>query len=199
MSLRNRGGVWHFRFKLDGREYAETTGLAATRQNERTAREKEMDYRQALLEGHRPVRRIVIREFNDAADEFLQWVQVEHRDHPNTYRRVVTSFASAKEFFGRTPVSLIDEGRVEAYKSWRVREHEVRDVTLRHDLHALSKFFRYSVKQHWTKENPLTNVEIPSDRDAVRIHILRPEEAKKYFSRAAKHPDLHDLGRLMLN
>jgi hypothetical protein len=54
---------------------------------------------------------------------------------------IATSFASIKEFFGREPVSLIDEARVECYKTWRVKEHKVRDITLRHDLHALSKFF----------------------------------------------------------
>src|SRR5271169_2639669 len=93
---------------------------------------------------------------------------------------------------------MIDEGRVESYKSWRVKEHEVRDVTVRHDLHALSTFFGYAIKQHWALQNPLRNVEIPSDSDAVRIHVISPAEEKLYFVRAQKHPDLHDLGRLML-
>jgi hypothetical protein len=48
MSLRNRGGIWHYRFRLDGREYAETTGLAATKQNERDARQMEAEHLQAL-------------------------------------------------------------------------------------------------------------------------------------------------------
>jgi len=74
-----------------------------------------------------------------------------------------------------------------------------RDVTLRHDLHALSKFFGHAIKQHWTRENPVRNVEIPSDEDAVRIHVLTAIEEEQYFARAAKHRDLHDLGRLMLN
>ena len=72
------------------------------------------------------------------------------------------SFASVGEFFGREAVSLIDEARVESYMTWRVKEHEVRDVTLRHDLHALSKFFGHAIKQHWARENPIRNVEIPS-------------------------------------
>jgi hypothetical protein len=32
-------------------------------------------------------------------------------------------------------------------------------------------FFPYAVKQHWTRENPLRSVEIPSDKEAVRMHI----------------------------
>ncbi len=81
----------------------------------------------------------------------------------------------------------------------RVNENKVRDLTLHHDPHALSKFFRYAIKQHWTRENPISNVEIPSDEDAVRMHVQTTSEEQQYFKRAAKHRDLHDLGRLMLN
>ena len=199
MPLRNRGGMFHFRFKLDGREYAETTGLAATKQNLSKAQQIESEYRQALLEGRRPSRRIVVREFNDAAKEFLDWAEVQYREHPNSYKRIKTSFASAKEFFGRDPIGLIDDARLEAYKTWRVKEHEIRDITLRHDLHALSTFFRYAIKQHWTRDNPVRCVSMPSDADAVRMHILTAKEEKTYFTRAAKQKDLHDAGRLILN
>ncbi len=199
MALRNRGGKWHFRFKLDGREYAETTGLAATKQNMTKAQQIEFEYRQSLLEGRRPSRRIIICEFSDAAREFLEWADMQHREHPNSSRRVSVSFASLKEFFGRDPVSTIDEGRVEGYKSWRIREHKVRPITLRHDLHALSKFFGYAVKQHWCQQNPVRNVEIPSDADAVRMHILTQQEENQYFERAAKYQTLYDVGRLILN
>jgi integrase len=124
---------------------------------------------------------------------------MKYRAHPNSYRRIATSFASVKAFFGREAVSLIEEARVEAYKSYRVKNHKVRDITLRHDLHALSKFFGYAITQHWTRENPIRNVEIPSDEDAVRMHVLTGAEEQLHFKRAAKHRDLHDLGRLMLN
>jgi integrase len=199
MAIRKRGGVWHFRFKLDGREYAETTGFAGTQRNESKAQQIELEYRQALLEGRRPSRRVVVREFSDAADEFLVWAKTEYREHPNSYKRIKTSFASAKEFFGKEPVSLIDEGKIDSFKAWRASEHEVRDITIRHDLHALSTFFGYAIRQHWTRENPIRNVEIPSDADAVRMHILTPTEEKVYFMRAAKWPDLYDAGRLIWN
>ena len=198
MPLRNRGRIWHYRFKLDGKEYSGATDLVATKQNTTKAQDVEADHRRALLEGRRP-QRIVVREFTDAAEEFLTWARMEHRAHPNSSRRIATSFASAKHFFGHEAVSLIDEGRIEAYKAWRVNEHEVRDITLRHDLHALSKFFGFAMKQRWTRTNPVRNVTVPSDADAVRIHVLTPDEEKEYFRRAAKHEDLYDLGRLILN
>jgi site-specific recombinase XerD len=199
MALRNRAGQWHYRFKLDGKEYSGTTDLAAIRRNRTNAQQIEAEHRQALLEGRKLTRRIVIRGFNDAAEEFLEWTKMEYRAHPNSHRRIVTSFASANEFFGADPVSLIDESRIEKYKVWRINQHQVRDVTLRHDLHALSKFFGFAIKQRWTRDNPILNVEIPSDADAVRIHILTATEERQYFDRASKHKDLHDLGRLILN
>jgi len=199
MALRNRGGVWHYRFMLQGREYSVTTSLAATKRNETTAQGMEADHRKALLEGKRGIRRIVVREFSDAAKDFLDWAKMEYRAHPNSEKRIATSFASLKDFFGREPVSAIDEARIECYKTLRANEHKVRNVTIRHDLHALSKFFAYAIQQRWAGENPVRNVKMPSDKDAVRMHILSAEEEKQYFNRATKYPNLHDLGRLILN
>ena len=199
MPLRNRGGKWHYRFEYGGKAYGQTTGLNATERNRTKAQAIEMEHWQALREGRMPQRKIVVRQFNDAADIFLEWAKVEHREHPNSARRLSVSFSSAREFFEAQPVSTIDEGRVEAYKQYRISEHQVRDVTLRHDLHALSKFFGYAIKQHWTMRNPLDNVEIPSDSEAVRIHVLSLPEEKQYFARAMQYADLYDLGRLILN
>ena len=199
MTLRKRYGMWSYRFKVCGKEYSGTTDLAATKQNETRAKQLEAEHLIALAEGRNPSRRMVVREFSDAATDFLDWVKVEHRSHPNSFLRIETSFTSLKLFFGREPVSLIHEGRVEAFKAWRVTEHEVRDITLRHDLHALSKFFRYAIKQRWHRENPVRNVKIPSDADAVRMHIITAAEEKDYFLRAAKNKNLWDLARLMRN
>ena len=190
MPLRNRGGKWHYRFNLDGKPYAGSTGLGATPQNLREAQLIEAERLQALREGKRTTRRIQVREFSDAAQAFLDWAKVEYRAHPNSYKRIATSFSSLTEFFGREPVSLVDEARIEDFKTWRIKEHDIRDVTLRHDLHALSTFFQYAIKQHWCRENPVRNVSIPSDADAVRMHVLTIAEVQAYFSRAAKYPDL---------
>jgi integrase len=124
---------------------------------------------------------------------------MEYRAHPNSHRRIATSLTSAKAFFGNRPVSTISEAEVEAYKVWRINEHQVRDITVRHDLHALSTFFKYAIKQHWTRENPIVNVKIPSDEDAVRIHVITPQEELEYFARVAKNQNLYDLAMLMRN
>jgi integrase len=199
MALRNRGGKWHYRFKVDGKHYGATTGLAATKRNETKAQQVEVEHRQALLEGRNPSRKIQVREFSDAAREFLEWAKMRYRAHPNSYLRIATSFASAKEFFGRKAVSLIDDGELEDFKAWRANKHKIRDITLRHDLHALSTFFRYAIKKRWARENPVRSVAIPSDAEAVRIHVIDSDEEKHYFLRAAKHQDLSDLAQLILN
>ena len=124
MALRNRNGIWNYRFKLDGKEYSGTTDLAATKQNMRAAQDKESEHRQGLREGRRPLLPIQVREFNEATRHFLDWAKMEYRAHPNSYRRIATSLTSAKQFFGKEPVSLIDSGRLEEYKAWRVNDHE---------------------------------------------------------------------------
>ncbi len=199
MALRKRYGMWSYRFKVSGKEYSGTTDLVATKQNETRAKEIEAGHRLALADGRNPARRMVVREFSDAAKEFLGWAKMEYRAHPNSYKRIVTSFTSLKLFFGREPVSLISESRVEAFKVWRINEYQVRDITLRHDLHAMSKFFGYAIKQRWTRENCVRNVNIPSDADAVRMHIITASEEKDYFLRTAKNKNVWDLARLMRN
>jgi integrase len=151
------------------------------------------------MEGRSPTRRLAVREFTDAVDEFMDWARMEYRAHPNSHRRIATSLTSAKEFFGKRPASTIYEGDIEAYKVWRSNVHEVRDLTVRHDLHALSVFFKYAIKQNWTRENPIRNVKIPSDEDAVRMHVISREEEQEYFSRAVRNQNLYDLARLMRN
>jgi integrase len=207
MPLRNRYGKWHYRFNLDGREYSAATDWDATERNRTKAQDMELEHRRALKEGRRPQHQVTIRAFNDAVKEFMEWAQVEYRQHPNSHRRLAVSFASAKEFFGAMPVSLIDAGQIEKYKTWRLTDRiegdhvigAVRDVTVRHDLHGLSKFFGFAIAQHWTNHNPVRLVKIPSDADAVRMHILTAAEEQQYFLRAAAYPDLYDLGRLVLN
>lgn len=45
----------------------------------------------------------------------------------------------------------------------------------------------------------MRGVEIPSDKDAVRIHVLSATEESLYFEAATRYPALHHLGRLMIN
>ena len=197
MPLRKANGRWHYRFQGEGQIWRGSTGLRATKLNMPEALRRETAARDLVMSGQDPrENRVIPKPFTEAADAFLKWAEGEHRAHPNTHRRLAVSFASLKAFFGGVPVGAITAGKLEEYKTGR-RENGIREVTIRHDLHAASKFFRFAIKQRWSALNPVNNVEIPSDADAVRQHVLSDAEEKIYFQRASG--DLYDLGRLMLN
>src|SRR5580658_9756568 len=172
MPLRSREGMWHYRFWLDGREYTGNTDLVATERNKNAAARAEVKARELVMSGRAHELKLQVKPFTDAATEFLVWAEGEHADHPNTAARLRTSFVSLRQFFRNAPVSSILRGHVNDYKAWRRKEHKVREITIRHDLHALSKAFGYFIDHNWARENPVRYVEIPSDRDAVRIHVL---------------------------
>ena len=139
------------------------------------------------------------KPFSEAVTSFLESADGEHADKPNTAKRLHTSFASLSRFFGKSPVSAILTGHVNDFKAWRRKEHAVQEVTIRHDLHALSKAYGNFIDHNWARENPVDGVDIPSDKDAVRMYILSREEEERYFADARRHSALYDLGRLMLN
>lgn len=199
MSLRKQGRKWHYRFQVAGQKYFGCTGLDATEQNKTKAARKEAEAYRIVIEGKAELLKMEVQSFSEAAEGFLEWVDGKHREHGSTARRIRTSFATLSEFFKGRMVHTISEGHVDDYASWRRREHQVREVTIRHDLHALSKFFQYAVKHNWCRDNPVRKAEIPSDADAMRIHVLTAAEVAAYFEAAQRFPNLHDLGRLMLN
>ena len=201
MPLRNRHGMWHYRFWLDGREYTANTGLVATERNKIAAARAEAKARELVLSGRAHELKLEIKPFSDAVGEFLTWADGEYTDHPEHGERLRTSFREpCANSFANAPVSSILRGHVNDYKAWRRKEHQVREITIRHDLHALSKAFGYFIDHNWARENPpVRGVEIPSDKDAVRIHVLTANEETMYFEAAQRYPALYDLGRLMLN
>ena len=197
MAVIGANGKWHFRVMVDGKRYRRSTGLAATARNKTIAEDQERAFRRRILEGRLEPVRIRARLFSDAAAEFLAWADEHHRGKPRTALRLRTSFASLQRFFAQTPVLHLSEGAIEDYKTWRMKEHKVRDITLRHDLHALSVFFQYAVRKRWARRNPTMNVEKPSARDAVRQHVVTGEELAKYL--AAASPNLRDLATLLVH
>jgi integrase len=113
---------------------------------------------------------------------YLDWCDGEYREHPASAKRIRTSFASLIRFFGRSSVASITAGNIEEYKTYRRKSNQVKEITIRHDMHALSGFFRYAIQNHWRRDNPVREVKIPSDKDAVRIHVLTADEEARYFA-----------------
>ena len=191
--LRETKGKWEYRFMLDGLTYARVTGLEASAANATAALKQREEHRQTVRLGKPVAQRV---RFNEASDRFLFWSEREHRDKPNTWKRHRTSLASLKRMFSSTYMDNLTPGLIDDYKAWR-RDMEVRDVTLRHDLHALSQLCRYAARQGWITGNPVRLVDMPSDRDARNERVITLDEERAYFDRADGSP-AHDIGRLIL-
>ena len=187
MGLRARNGKWHYKFYAAGGVWTGDTGLVATKRNASAALMKESEARKAVGQGQGELLKLEVRTFSDAAEQFVEWAKGEHRDRPNTWKRLSGSMTSLKVFFGHQPLHTITVGRIQDYMSWRrtgdaAREiSSVKEVTLRRDLHALSPLFEYGINHNWCALNPVRKVNIPSDADAQRIHVLTPGEEMTYF------------------
>jgi integrase len=216
-NIRERDGQWHYRFNFRGREYSGPTGLPAGVSNRSAAEEVAMARRREL-EQQKPaaLRAVPVASidpgFRAIAAAFLAWCRdTEYRAKPNTAERLRVSFVSLTEFFGATSLRQIDAAAIERYKANRAGIDGVRDVTIRHDLHALSVFFRkYACRRGLAVANPVDMVSIPSDADAIREHVITAEEEDAYFAAVemlhAKYcksfpaalPNLADVARIML-
>ena len=193
----------HYRFNIAGREYAGSTGLLATEDHRKAAQRYERTQRELVKKGRECE---TPRDFAAAAGEFVAWCKdVEYRQKPSTAERIRVSFASLVSFFGEKPLVSIGPGEIERYKTHRIQINAVKDVTLRHDLHALSLFFQYAQKMRWRDGNPVRELSIPSDTGAVRMHPLSAEEEKAYFKSAYQITDragrrnVYDVSKVLID
>lgn len=199
MSVYRVGKYWHYSFQYLGVAYHASTRLAGTERNRTRALAMELKAKTMAREGNAHLLRLTPMPFNSAADQFIQWAQGEYREKPNTWKRLAGSCSVLKAFFKQKPVHLITDGDVENFKTWRRIEHQVREVTIRHDLHCLGPLFRFAMKHRWCMNNPVERVDIPSDAESHVMKTISPAEEAAYFAEAEKvSQDLADLGRLMI-
>jgi site-specific recombinase XerD len=69
---------------------------------------------------------------------------------------------SLKEFFRKQPLHTITVGQIQDYMAWR-RGMDIKEVSLRRDLHALSPLFKYGMAHNWCRDNPVTS-------DNLKLH-----------------------------
>ena len=216
MAIRRRRGQWHYRFSFRGREYSGCTGYADCEENAMAAAVVEMARREELrqVKPRAVVKRVVSvsLNFGEAAEAFLDWCEnVEYREKASTAARLRGSFAALRDFFGGQAVASVDGPQIEGFKAWRFGEHMVQAVTVRHDLHALSVFYRkWAIPRGLAKANPVRTVTVPSDAESIQEHVVTAAEEAAYFAAAAglhaahckqvkgAPPNLADLARLML-
>ena len=82
------------------------------------------------------------------------------------------------------------------FKTWR-RENLIKEVTIRHDLHALSQLMQYAERHRWVSENVVRKVQMPSDSESRNERILTGDEEDIYFRAAVPGTVIHDVTRLM--
>lgn len=196
MGLRIRGSLISYRFSFKGEPVQVATGLENTPENRKRVKQLEKDHRAQLVGESLRVRfqPVAKPSLAECASDFLNWYEARRRR--TSMHRVRTSFASLMTFLGHRRVYLITSRDVDDYISWRLNEHKVRQVTVRHDVHALSAFFQWAYVRGLCAENPVNFVDIPSDKDAVRIHVLSDAEIKAYMEAAA--PLLRKVTQLIL-
>ena len=206
MPLRARNGFWHYRFKVRGKLYSGTTSFEAIAKNRKGAQKFEARAREKAVATSEAMLPTAKLEFATAAGFFITHCEdVRYRSKPASAQRIKVSFTALVTFFGDFQLADIRPQLIEAFKESRIVDCGVRDITLRHDLHALSLFFQYAERKGWSQGNPVRQVKIPSDRDAVRMTVLTDEQERAYFAAAEKVVDkagrrnLYDLGRLMIN
>lgn len=107
---KGRGRKVAYRFQVNGRKYHGPTGLVGISRNRTAAMRIEAAARKAVLEGREDSLKLSVQLFNEAASMFLRWAEGEHRQHPETARRLAVSFASLQPFFGKRPVTQHHSG-----------------------------------------------------------------------------------------
>ena len=197
MSVRVTGESWQFSFRYEGREYSGDTGLPASEENRSDAEQFEAEMRVRLAGGLGRAVPACPMLFGAGVEQFLQWAQFEYSEHPHTFKRMCTSFTSLLPFFEGKLLHKIEAIELENFKLHRFQQG-VKKVTVRHDLHNLSKLFQYGITHRWCFTNTVREVKVPSDRDAIRINVVSEETEAKYFTAAKYNPTLYDLARMMV-
>lgn len=207
MAIRVKNNKLEYRFQIANQKITQVTDLADTPSNRRKLAEIEAAHRARVKRqqaaGQSQTDPI---GFSKARGMFEQHNLTTY-DKPASARRIAVSMTSAELFFGQTIVADLHSGHIERYADWRRTEHEVRPITIRHDLHALSLFFQWAVRHRYASANPVEQVAIPSDAGAIRQHVLSAQEEADYFQgwtdpetgrRYRAKGTLRDVARLIL-
>ena len=212
MAIYKRGGVWWMDFRFEGKHVQKSTKL----KNKRDAESYERAFRTQLVNGDvgldkKPVPPI----FDQAMTEFLSFVEVEHRDKPNTVRSYTNTSRSLTAFFGKIPIDHVNAAAVEKFKQWRCNQktrprseskkrkgkgkwkpRALSAATINRELALLKIFFNYFIRKDILWKNPVSRVKLLKEETGY-FRVVSPTEEREYLSEASQ--PLLDFASVMID
>ena len=194
MSIRAIKGWLYYRFQYRGQRPEVSTGLEDTPRNRKLVAIMEADHKKRLIQGRFGLNGPEPIGFRSAFEAFIAAVKVDRADKPNTYKRIETSGASLKTYFGSKTVYLLTTGDAENYKRWRISgvknaegEWEIKPVkriTVRHDMDNLSLFFQWAKKRSHHKQSSRRRRETNHCRGRGYAHVHPERRGRATLFRA---------------
>lgn len=206
MSVFKRGGVYWFEFVHGGHRHRRSTKVKSLRE----ARQIEAKFKTALAMGDVGItERKPVPGFKTAMKDFLRWSKMEHRAHPNTHKRYVTSSVALLRYFSDSTLDKITSDDVERFKTVRGTEFKtvkgkcdrvhtksrLRPATVNRELACLKALFNFAIKADVIARNPVTKVKFFAE-DNQQNRVLSYKEQKSYLDNATT--TLRDIATLIL-
>lgn len=212
MAIYKRGGVWWMDFRFEGKHVQKSTKL----KNKRDAESYERAFRTQLVNGDVGLeKKPVPPTFDQAMTEFLSFVEVEHRDKPNTIRSYTNTSRSLNSFFGKIPIDRVNAAAVEKFKQWRCNqktrprsESKKRKVkgkwkpralsaaTINRELALLKIFFNYFIRKDILWKNPVSRVKLLKE-ETGHFRVVSHKEESDYLEEASQ--PLLDFASVMID
>ena len=191
------GKKFYARIRLNGREFTRLIGPAWNSGGKppfgyytlRTAKEALSEFLVELRREGIPDPDQDGKTFGDAVAEWLRYCEQEAECKPSTIRdyRNTTRGAILPEFGEDTALDLIDQDRIEAYRSALLSEGRLSTRTIQKHMVVLHGIFKRAVRLRWIPQNPVENVERVKVRSSGEFNVLAVEQVEA-VARAAEGP-----------
>jgi site-specific recombinase XerD len=187
---------------------AQAAQQSTKQRNKEKARTLEATRRVGLADGRFGLaERKKILSFKAALADFLSWSEREHRAHPATYRRYVTSSVALSRHFK----DVITPDAVERFKTARLSQcgtvrgkdkrkttnKKIQPATVNRELACLRAMFNHAIKAEVPLRNPIGKTAAKALRENnEQTRVLTYDEQEKYLAKTT--PMLRDVATLML-
>jgi integrase len=196
---RKRGPQWYAKYRLpDGRQVQKRLGPAYTGHGRppeghftrRTAEEALQailtDARRGTLAGMTTTG----ATFEDAAGEWLRYVEQDRKRRPSTvrdYRSTINSRLNPE--FGPEPIEAIDSERIDSWRARLVEEGILSARTINKILVVLHGIFKRAMRAYGLPSNPVDGVDRQPQRRSGDFQVFTPGEVRLLASKAESEQD----------